>query len=154
MKVAIYHQGIDINPLAVQTSGFNADLNNLSQFSHFSEGNLFSSLLSDKERQPYDLIIFNPPYLASESEIIAEENRQWIDLAWEGGDMGYEITLTFFHQLTEYLKSGSELMFISSSRVDQAPLLSALQNLNMEIIEVFEQKVFFEQIFLYYCKKE
>jgi len=153
MDCPFYHFGSDINPLAVQTANFNAQLNNLEAHTHFKPGEFFDALQTPTQQEPYDLIVFNPPYLANEPETINSQNRQLIDLAWEGGPNGNEVTLEFLKQLPQFLKQHSELMFISSSRVDQGPLLRALDSIGMIIHDTLSQKVFFEKIFLYHVIK-
>ena len=83
LKFPFYHFGSDINPLAVQTANFNAQLNHLETQVHFESGEFFDALRTSAQRTPYDLIVFNPPYLANEPETINSQNRQMIDLAWE-----------------------------------------------------------------------
>ncbi|MHA1746968.1 MAG: HemK2/MTQ2 family protein methyltransferase [Promethearchaeota archaeon] len=153
MKCPFYHFGSDINPLAVQTANFNAQLNHLDTHTHFEPGEFFDALQTPTQQEPYDLIVFNPPYLADEPETINSQNRQLIDLAWEGGPNGNEVTLEFLKRLPQFLKLNSELMFISSSRVDQEPLLAALDSIGMKINDTLSQKVFFEKIFLYHAMK-
>ena len=153
MDYSFYHFGSDINPLATQTANFNAHLNQLDACAHFEAGEFFDALQKNPQQNPYDLVVFNPPYLANEPETINDQNRQLIDLSWEGGPNGSEITIEFLKRLPMYLKPEGEIMFISSSRVDQPPLLAALNSIGMEICETLTQKVFFEKIFLYHAKK-
>lgn len=103
-KVNFFHAGTEINSLAQETAQYNAKLNNLENFVHFLEGNLFEPLNTNELKKPYDIILFNPPYLQSEPDIINESNRQLIDLAWDGGPSGNEVLLEFLNQLSPYLK--------------------------------------------------
>ncbi len=153
-NIEIYHAGIDINPIAVETAEYNSNLNHYQSITNFYRGDLFSPLTTNLQRQPYDLIIFNPPYLASESNIINSTNRKWIDLSWEGGEHGNEVTLEFLHQLSPFLSPHGEFFYITSSHVEQSQIREMLSSLHLKIQKRYEKKVFFETIWLYHCKKE
>jgi len=103
--------------------------------------------------EPYDLILFNPPYLQSEPDIINESNRQLIDLAWDGGPSGNEVLLEFLNHLSPYLKKNGEIIFITSSLVNQKAIQHALEIQNLKTLEQRTKHIFFEDIILYHCKK-
>ena len=151
-KKNFFHAGTEISPLAVETANYNAKLNNLENYVHFLEGNLFDPLNTNELNEPYDLILFNPPYLPSEPDIIDESNRQLIDLAWDGGLSGNEVLLEFINYLSLYLKKKGEIFFITSSLVDQETIQHALEIQNLKILEQKSQHIFFEDIILYHCK--
>ncbi len=153
-NIPFYHMGIDINPLAVQACHYSAELHNLTPNVHFKCGSFFDPLLSAEERQGYDIVIFNPPYLASESDTIDNKNRQWIDLAWEGGPKGSEVTVEFFKGLSPFLNKGGEIVIISSGSVNQEPILSQFRQLEISILKTLKTHVFFEDIILYHGKRE
>ncbi|MHA1726308.1 MAG: methyltransferase [Promethearchaeota archaeon] len=152
-KIPFYHTGIDINPLACETASYNAKMNHLQEFTHFYKGKFFAPLQTPQSKEPYDVIIFNPPYLASELDTINDSNRQLIDLAWEGGEEGNEVTLEFLSKISPFLKPQGELMLISSERINQKPILEALEKVQIEILEIMKQHVFFEDILLYHGKR-
>ncbi len=146
--------GVDINPIAVHTANFNAKLNNLQDFVTFYQGTYFSPLKTNPIPDKFDLIISNPPYLAGEPKTINESNRQWIDYAWEGGINGYEVTLEFLQDISLYLANPGDLMLISSSNIDQKPILSRLKDLDIIIMDTLKTHVFFEDILLYHGRRE
>ncbi|MHA1475205.1 MAG: HemK2/MTQ2 family protein methyltransferase [Promethearchaeota archaeon] len=152
-KTNFYHVGTEINPLATETANYNSKLNNLENFVHFFEGSLFKPLKTDKLKAPYDLILFNPPYLQSEPDIINESNRQLIDLAWDGGLSGNEVLLEFLNHLSPKQKKNGEIFFITSSLVNQEAIKHALEIQNLKILEQKTKHIFFEDIILYHCKK-
>lgn len=149
--------GVDINPIAVKTARFNAELNQLSEYVTFLHGEFLNPLknrIKTNDNTPvFDFIISNPPYLAGEPRVINEENRQPIDYAWEGGLNGYEVTLRFLDQLDPYLAVPGDFMLISSSNVDQNPILSRLEELGINIIEIMRTHKFFEDILLYHGRR-
>ncbi|MHA1672970.1 MAG: methyltransferase [Promethearchaeota archaeon] len=146
--------GVDINPIAVEAANFNAKLNNLQDFVTFYHGTYFNPLKTNPIPDKFDLIISNPPYLAGEPKTINESNRQWIDYAWEGGINGYEVTLEFLQDIAQYLANPSDLMLISSSNIDQKPILSRLMDLDIKILDTLKTHVFFEDILLYHGRRE
>lgn len=145
--------GVDINPIAVQTAQFNAELNGLEKYITFYQGEFFSPLINHHNYAPFDFILSNPPYLASEPQIIDQKNRQLIDFAWEGGINGYEVTLAFLEEVSPFLKCPGDFMLISSSNIDQTPIKSHLKKLNIEILEVLSTHKFFEDILLYHGRR-
>jgi release factor glutamine methyltransferase len=152
-KVNFFHAGTEISPLAVETANYNAKLNNLENFVHFLEGSLFEPLKTDELKEPYDLILFNPPYLQSEPDIINESNRQLIDLAWDGGPSGNEVLIEFLNHLSPYIKKNGEIFFITSGLVNQEAIQHVLEIQNLKILEQKTKHIFFEDIILYHCKK-
>jgi len=137
----------------VETANYNAKKNQLENFIQFMEGNLFEPLNTNEMNEPYDLILFNPPYLQSEPDIINESNRQLIDLAWDGGPSGNEVLLEFLNHLSLYLKKNGEIIFITSSLVNQKTIQHALEIQNFKILKRKTKHIFFEDIILYHCKK-
>ena len=152
-KVKFFHAGTEINQLAVETANYNSKLNKLENFVHFLEGSLFDPLNTNELNEPYDLILFNPPYLQSEPDIINESNRQLIDLAWDGGPSGNEVLLEFLNHLSPYLNKNGEIFFITSSLVNQKAIQHALEIQNLKTLEQRTKHIFFEDIILYHCKK-
>ncbi len=152
-KVNFFHAGTEINPLAMETANYNAKLNNFDNHVHFLGGNLFESLNSNELNEPYDLILFNPPYLQSEPDIINESNRQLIDFAWDGGPSGNEVLLEFLKHISPYLKKNGDIFFITSSLVNQKAIQKFLEIQNIKILEQKTHHVFFEDIILFHCKK-
>jgi len=152
-KVNFFHAGTEINPLAVETANYNAILNKLEDKVHFLEGNLFEPLNTDELGTPYDLILFNPPYLQSEPDIINDTNRKLIDLAWDGGPTGNEVLLEFLNNLSKFLNKNGEIFFITSSLVNQETIQQTLKIQEFKILEQKSNHIFFEDIILYHCKK-
>jgi HemK-related putative methylase len=148
--------GIDINPHAVEVAQFNNHLNHLENYCQFILGDLFAPL---KQKQKlmifpkfFDLIFFNPPYLASEDDVISQKNRQPIDAAWEGGSKGDEITIQFLESCVPFLKKKGDIFFVSSSLIDQSRILNYIDRLHFKTITTKHQHIFFEDILLYHLQ--
>ena len=155
---------IDINPSAILASKRKYHLNFQTQHTeyraetskiNFLQGDLLEGLWkSDFRNSPFqfDIIFSNPPYLASD-DAINDKNRKLIDLAWEGGKEGYELTLRIIQSLSPYFSLNGQFFFISSSLIPQEPILSELEKQHFEILNTYSQHVFFEDILLYECRK-
>lgn len=142
---------IDINPDAIETAKYNAKLNHLENYCIFFTGNLFTPI-NTTER--FDLIFFNPPYLAAEPEVINAKNRKPIDATWEGGINGDECTLEFLTQASLHLAKNGMIFFIASDLVLQSNIVDTIQSNNMEIIITDKIHVFFEDILFYALRKK
>ena len=153
---------IDINPISIQIASENAKINHLDQYIHFLQGTLTDPIQHSQHSQnptyksPFDLIISNPPYLPSEPQTIHEENQQPIDLAWDGGIQGYELTFDLLDQLSALSLIGkdTEILLISSSTVNQPPILEKFQSLHLEVRDKRSIHIFFEDIILYHIRRE
>ncbi len=125
---------IDINPIAI---------------SHLKElglptikSNLFSNI---KKSEKFDLIIFNPPYLP-------EDKREPKDsrLATTAGKKGYEIIIKFLKQATNHLKNKkSSILLLFSSHSKPKIILKKAKDLGYNYDLLNNQKLFFEELFVY-----
>ncbi|MFX1389500.1 MAG: methyltransferase, partial [Promethearchaeota archaeon] len=82
----------------------------------FINSNLFKSF-PDNLKKTFNIIIFNPPYLPS-SKLI--EMKKEIDLSWDGGEQGYNLTIKFLKNALTYLNLNSDhyIYCITSSRTN------------------------------------
>jgi HemK-related putative methylase len=145
--------GVDINPLAVDAANYNCQLNGLQGHCQYYSGDLFEPINRFKQEnkfEPFNLIIFNPPYLASD-KLITQSKKKIIDRAWDGGKEGNEVTISFLSQIEQYIITETELIFISSSLVPQKPIEDALMEQGFSNIQIQKKRVFFEDILLYHC---
>lgn len=92
----------DINPHAVNSAKFNAEMNKVKL--KIIKSDLFSNV-SGK----FDKIIFNPPYLPS------DKKDRFYDISYGGGKTGVEITNKFLKEAKKHLKPKGEIYFILSS---------------------------------------
>jgi len=121
----------DKNPRAVA----NAKLNGVEAI----VGDLFSDLYGR-----FDLIIFNPPYLPSRSDISSD----WQTRAWDGGPSGREVIVRFLSQVGNYLtEKGRVLLMISS--ITGYKEVTELMHAQFGIVRVIaERKFFFETLYV------
>jgi len=101
----------DINPFAVQLTRRNIERNQhlLKGSLEIRQGNLFSVL---HEKELFDVIIFNPPYLPTKKQ---EKVGGWFDIATDGGPDGLRVTKRFIQDLKKHLLNNGRAYFIFSS---------------------------------------
>ena len=126
----------DVNPHAVECTRRNAHKNDTN----------FEVILSDLfERIPgsFDVIAFNPPYLAVE-----ETTTSWLERSWTGGQEGTDVAGPFLEQASEHLTPNGRIYMILSSLGGLRTLLkTAKKYYRSEMID--ERHMFFESIFVY-----
>jgi release factor glutamine methyltransferase len=105
---------VDVNPYAVRCAKKNAKLNGVSDKIFFVQGDLFTAI---RIGERFDLILFNAPYLPSESI----EDTSWLGRAWSGGVAGRQVIDRFIREAPKYLKRGGRVFLMQStlSNVDE-----------------------------------
>lgn len=100
--------GVDIAPEAVQTAQENAKRLALADRAEF----MCSSWADDIENQ-FDLVVSNPPYIASDVILKLDENVQNYDpiQALDGGENGLQAYENIFSTLSRCLKKGGAAFF-------------------------------------------
>ncbi len=151
--------GIDKNPLAIKTSKKNAEKNKLNSYINFYQGDLFTPLknkeLNPYQRgAPYDILIFNPPYLPSSGldERRNDKRKKFKNLTWNGGEQGYELTYRFLDKSVSFIQPGTLLFLVSSSMVNQDKIKKKFKQLNFKIVTMKKTHIFFEDIICYILK--
>ncbi|MCX8188350.1 MAG: methyltransferase domain-containing protein [Nitrososphaeria archaeon] len=92
----------------------------------------------------FDTIIFNPPYLPSESIE---------DITIDGGYEGCEVTIAFLKNSFRLLKVNGLIFFIASTLSNLSKITSFLKENNFSYEEILREKFLFEHIILYKCMK-
>ena len=110
----------DINPHAIEITKHNYLKNKLLLNGKIDvrQGDLFSVI---KPNEKFDVIVFNPPYLPTDS---AErvDGTGWFDVATDGGLDGLFFTKKFILNLSKYLRPGGKGYFVFSSLSDREKL--------------------------------
>ncbi len=99
---------VDINPFATHCALRNASINGVSEKMNFIQADLFAGLA---EQERFDLILFNAPYLPTETE----ENDSWVSRAWAGGPTGRQTIDRFINAAPKYLAKRGRLLLMQSS---------------------------------------
>lgn len=131
----------DINPYAIENAKYNAHLNNVEIETRL--GDLFEPI-----KEKFDLIIFNPPYLPSESNSDSFEEK-----AWNGGPEGRSILDRFLEQFCNYLNPDGRIQLVQSSLTNIDQTLNKLKALNFNTDVIAQKKFFFEKLVVINAQK-
>jgi len=94
----------DINPWAVECTRHNLQRNRL-------QGKVVESDLFLNVKDGFDLLVFNPPYLAAEDEGMLEK-------AWAGGATGLDVLAPFLERVGEHLLPEGRILLLLSSEME------------------------------------
>lgn len=137
---------VDINPYAVHCAKENAELNDVADKMFFIQGDLFASI---RNKEKFDLILFNAPYLPSESF----EGKTWIEQAWTGGADGRAVIDRFLDDFSQYLKENGRVLLMQSTFADVDKTLKLLTTKGLKTRIVAQNDFpFFESLTLIEAK--
>ena len=122
----------DINPKAVDCARANAKVNGL------DIKVLHSDLFLDVEG-PFDLIIFNPPYVP---DVIRGE----FERSWAGGRDGVRVLERFLKDAPQHLAKGGRIVVLLSTTMDDAALQCVLSQFVRDRLS--SKRLFFEEIWV------
>jgi release factor glutamine methyltransferase len=122
----------DINPHAAECTMENLRRNGL--IGVVKESDLFDSVGG-----MFDLIVFNPPYLAAHEEGILEK-------AWAGGEGGLETLRPFLAQAKDHLLPGGRIVVLLSSEMDRDGLDLLLRSYERKRLAA--RRLFFEELWV------
>jgi release factor glutamine methyltransferase len=133
---------VDVNPYAVCCARKNAKLNGVSNRMFFVQGDLFTAI---RIGERFDLILFNAPYLPSETI----EDASWIVRAWSGGVAGRQVVDRFICEVPKYLKLDGCVFLMQSTLSGTDETLRKFGENGLKASVVAEQALpFFETIVL------
>ncbi|XP_014469179.1 PREDICTED: hemK methyltransferase family member 2 [Dinoponera quadriceps] len=150
MALKRYHSAhfiaVDINPDACKatrkTSLDNSVVVNVLQM------NLLDCI---RIRGQVDVILFNPPYVATEYEEVLDDRL--VFKTWAGGKHGRQVMEQVFSTIPEILSDAGLFYLVVIKENDPEYILSAFQKLNMSGRIVCERKVRGEHLYvLRFCK--
>ncbi|MCL2157461.1 MAG: class I SAM-dependent methyltransferase [Methanobrevibacter sp.] len=130
----------DINFNAIELAEKNFTSNGLENIQLFL-GNLFEPVKDQK----FDVILFNTPYLPTESSEILDDN---LNYAFDGGLDGREVIDEFLNQVKNHLNHDGRLQLIQSSLSKIEETISRLNDLGFKVEITASEKFFFEEIVL------
>jgi len=141
----------DINPHAVDITKHNYLKNKsfLNGKIDVRRGDLFSAVKSDEK---FDVIIFNPPYLPTESDEKIGGSG-WFDVATDGGKDGLFLTRKFIKQVAKHLNEKGHAYFVFSSLSDRKKLDKCLSKSKLKSEVVLSRWFNDEQIDIYCLKR-
>lgn len=119
----------DLNPSAVRLARRNAAANRLSL-------DLVRCDLMAGVRGPFNVVLFNPPYLEGSPHDVQ-------DLAWQGGEQGSETALQFLEDLPRVLSPEGRAYLVLSDSNRRA---RALAESRFRVRAVASRRLFFERL--------
>ncbi len=134
----------DISPIAVRCARKNVEYNHLSAKVELREGNLFEPIL---EGEYFDLILFNAPYLPQERKKDGEQS-DWLEKAWDGGEMGRKLIDPFIKQCKNVLKPLGRVQLVQSTLSNEAESCVLFEREGFDVKIVASEACFFEKIVL------
>ena len=142
----------DINPYAVGLTKRNYLINKALMTGSFEirKGDLFIPI---HEREIFDVIIFNPPYLPTKrNELIGGSG--WFDVATNGGTDGLKHTKKYIENLENHLKDDGNAYFVFSSLSDSNKLETYIKERKFSFRVISNCKFNDETIYVYKIKKK
>lgn len=104
---------------------------------------LFRGLKPGHKGTPFDLILFNPPYLPTSEE---EKVPGWLNYAFDGGTSGRETLDRFLDEVRNYLKPGGRALVLISSITGFEAVKDRMLKMGFEVDVVLRKKVSFEEL--------
>ena len=130
----------DINYNALELAEKNFKLNNINTIK-LEFGDLFEPVKNEK----FDVILFNTPYLPTDSDDIINDD---LNYAFDGGLDGRKVIDRFINQVSNHLNDKGIVQIIQSSLSDNDRTLDMFDR-NGFVAEIAEsEKFFFEEIVL------
>lgn len=130
---------VDINPAAVRCAHLNALLNQVEPAVDVREGDLFNPVQDEQ----FDVVIFNPPYLAGEP-----------GSPFERALYGSDVIERFGANLARYLHPGGYALLLLSSLADEARFLHCLRAQGWLVTEEVTTRLPLERLTLYRLTQE
>ena len=123
---------VDLKPEAARCTWLNAKANGL-------DGQVdvlcCDSLSAVREGRLFDLVVFNPPYVPTDS-VEAE------DASWSGGRGGVEVASKFLRDSVARLKRGGEVVCVLSSLMDLGNLAEVVEEARLSFETLAEERFF------------
>lgn len=104
-----------------------------------------SDLFENVQKQYFDLIIFNPPYLPYDKKIK--------DIALDGGKKGYEIIKRFLDNSNIYMKPEGKILLLFSSLSKKNNINEIIANNCLVAQQIDTQSFHFETLYVYLIEK-
>nr|WP_319539008.1 HemK2/MTQ2 family protein methyltransferase [uncultured Methanospirillum sp.] len=87
---------------------------------------------------PFDLILFNPPYLPTEP---SERIDDWLELALDGGPSGRDVIARFLQQIPGIITPGGRVLLLISSLTGPDEVGDLIRRNGFESLAVAEERV-------------
>lgn len=129
----------DLNEQALKCTKYNLEKHGFGKLLKTKKSDLFSNI-----KEKYDLISFNPPYVASE---------KIQDLSIDGGKKGRKVLDRFLKEFPKFLAKKGKCCFLQSSQNGMHETTSVLAKQQIEFDIIATKELFFEELFVFECRK-
>jgi len=99
--------------------------------------------LFDGLQGPFDLIVFNPPYLPTRPE---ERVEDWLEYALDGGPDGRAVLSLFANEVGRVLAQGGRVLLLISSLTGEEAVIEIFRELRYEVEMVAKRRVYDEDL--------
>jgi release factor glutamine methyltransferase len=100
-------------------------------------------------RGPFDLVIFNPPYLPTKEE---ERIEDWLEHALDGGKNGRAVISRFAGQVRRVLAPGGRVLILVSSLTGIAEVIALFRESGFHVRIIASRDVFGEDLLVIRCQ--
>jgi release factor glutamine methyltransferase len=130
--------GTDINPHATRCA-------------HKNGFEVIRTDLLDGLRGPFDLIIFNPPYLPTKPD---ERMEDWLEYALDGGPDGRAVISRFANEVGRVLSPGGRVLLLISSLTGEEAVIEIFTKLLYRVDIVTKRRVYDEDLLILKIQKK
>jgi release factor glutamine methyltransferase len=106
--------------------------------------------LLDGTRGPFDLVIFNPPYLPTRDD---EKIDDWFEYALDGGPDGRAVINRFANDVGRVLAPGGRVLLLISSLTGVEKVVEIFESLAYRVEILAKRRVYDEDIIVIKCSK-
>lgn len=132
-----------MNPRALEVTKDMLVKNDLEGRASILESDLFSAVSQEK----FDVIIFNPPYVVTPTDELAEaQTEKSLAAAWAGGVKGIEVLLRFIPEISTKLEPDGVLYLLLID--DNIPILNTIDEHNLKWTVLLKREVIGERQFV------
>ncbi|XP_014612789.1 PREDICTED: hemK methyltransferase family member 2 [Polistes canadensis] len=136
-----YYVAIDINPNACRTTKVTGKNNSVDI--NVAQMDLLNNI---RYNEMFDIILFNPPYVVTDSEEVTDSKL--ISRTWAGGKHGREVMEKVFPHIPKLLSSNGIFYLVVIKENDPNYIIELFKRLNMVGTIVQERKIRGEHLFV------
>lgn len=136
-----YYAAIDINPNACKSTKVTGHNNSVDI--NVTQMDLLNNI---RKSAMFDIIVFNPPYVVTDSEEVTESNL--ISKTWAGGKYGREVMEKVFPHIPQLLSNTGMFYLLVIKDNDPNYIIELFKRLNMVGTIVKERKIRGEHLYV------
>lgn len=99
-------------------------------------------------RGPFDLVVFNPPYLPTRAE---ERIDDWLECALDGGPDGRSVIRQFAEEVSGHLSPGGRVLILVSSVTGFEEVMALFRKQGFQVDIYLKERVYDEDLVVLKC---